>query len=79
MTEVQARAWRAIHAVAAKAKAESTLALVTHGDVIRSTLLLLLGVPIDHIHRLEIAPGSVSEFLIGDHDPVVIHINQIFY
>ncbi len=79
MTEVQARAWRAIHSIATHAPTESTVALVTHGDVIRSILILILGIPLDHIHRLEIDPGSVSEFLIGQHDPIVTHINQVFY
>ncbi len=79
MTEVQARAWRAIHSIVVEARPDDTIALFTHGDVIRAILVLLLGVSIDHIHRLEVSPGSVSEFLIGDHDPVVTHINQIFY
>ncbi|HEX4165150.1 MAG TPA: histidine phosphatase family protein [Bryobacteraceae bacterium] len=79
MTEVQARAWRAIHAISTKLPPDSNVALVTHGDVIRSVLVLLLGIPIDHIHRLDIAPGSVSEFLITGHDPIVTAVNQIFY
>ena len=53
--------------------------MVTHGDVIRSALVLLLGMPLDHIHRLEIAPASASEIVIAGHSPVVKRINQVFY
>jgi broad specificity phosphatase PhoE len=37
-----------------------TVAAVSHGDVIRGVLLHCLGMPLDHIHRLEVAPASVS-------------------
>ncbi len=53
--------------------------MVSHGDVIRCVLLLLLGVPLDHIHRLEIAPGSVSDIVIGEHDVLVKSMNQIVF
>jgi broad specificity phosphatase PhoE len=36
------------------------VAAVSHGDVIRGVLLHCLGIPLDHIHRLEVAPASVS-------------------
>jgi broad specificity phosphatase PhoE len=39
---------------------DASLALVSHGDVIRSALLHFLGMPIDFIHRLDIAPRAVS-------------------
>ncbi len=79
MMEIQARAWRTIQAVAADYEPGATIAMVTHGDVIRCLLVLLLGVSIDHIHRLEIAPCSVSEVAVGEHDPLIRHVNQIFY
>lgn len=79
MLEVQARAWRAIQAAGRIDNPGGTIAMISHGDVIRCVLLLLLGMPLDHIHRLEIAPGSVSEVVFGDHDPLVKTINQTFY
>ena len=79
LMEVQTRAWRSISAAAETYGDDSTVAMVTHGDVVRSVLLLVLGMSIDHIHRLEISPTSVSEILIGEHNPVVRRINQIFY
>ncbi len=78
LMEVQARAWRSISAAAETYGDGSAIAMVTHGDVIRSVLLLVLGMSIDHIHRLEVAPVSVSEILIGEHQPSVRRVNQIF-
>lgn len=37
-----------------------TVIIVSHADVIRSVLGYLLGMPMDHLLRLEIAPASVS-------------------
>ena len=36
------------------------VAVVTHGDVIRTAICFFLAVPLDMIHRFEIATGSVS-------------------
>jgi broad specificity phosphatase PhoE len=79
MLEVQARAWRAIEAASNRNNTEGAVAMISHGDVIRCVLLLVLGMPLDHIHRLEIAPGSVSEVVFSEHDPLVRSINQTFY
>ncbi len=78
MLEVQARAWRTIEAVSRINGADDTIAMISHGDVIRCVLLLLLSIPLDHIHRLEVAPGSVSEIIVGGRDPLVKSLNQIF-
>lgn len=79
MMDVQARAWRSIQKALHRhaGRGETTLAFVTHGDVIRAVLLLLLGIPADHIQRLEISTASVTEVLAGPHDPVVRSVNQI--
>lgn len=78
MMQVQARAWQALERVRERhlLSTEPTVAVVTHGDVIRCILLLLLGMSIDHIHRLEIAPASVSEILLGVHGPVIQSMNE---
>jgi broad specificity phosphatase PhoE len=39
---------------------DATVAVVSHGDVIRSALLFALGMPLDHYNRLEVGQGSVS-------------------
>jgi broad specificity phosphatase PhoE len=40
--------------------ADGLVAAVSHGDVIRAVLLRCLGLPLDAVHRLEVAPASVS-------------------
>lgn len=77
MMNVQTRAWRSIANAAEKYGEDSSIAMVTHGDVIRCVLILILGMSIDHIHRLEISPTSVTELLLGE-QPVVRRMNQVF-
>lgn len=80
MMEVQFRAWRALQDIVAHYPNGDmpTVAVITHGDVIRALLILLLGMPLDHIHRLEIAPASVSEVLMDSGNPRVRTVNETF-
>jgi broad specificity phosphatase PhoE len=59
MLETQARAVCCLHDLATRFP-EGTLAIFTHGDVIRSLLLFFLGMPIDFVHRLTIDLASIS-------------------
>lgn len=81
MMQVQVRAWQAIEKLTQcdSASGETAIAVITHGDVIRCLLLLLLGMSIDHIHRLEIAPASVSEVLLDPYGPVIGSVNERLY
>jgi broad specificity phosphatase PhoE len=78
MMDVQSRAWNGIARILEKhaATRESTVAVVTHGDVIRALLLLVLGMSIDHIQRIEAAPASLSEVLIDHSDLRVRTMNE---
>ncbi len=80
MMEVQARASRGLAKIVDRHqhREDVTIAIVSHGDVVRALLLLMLGMAIDHIHRLEVAPASVSEVLLGAGEPRVVNVNQIF-
>jgi ribonuclease H / adenosylcobalamin/alpha-ribazole phosphatase len=78
LMEVQARAWKTLETIQA-CHPEKTVAAITHGDVIRALLLLLLGMPLDHILRLEVTPASVSEVVLGPGEPLVRSINQSFW
>lgn len=80
MMQVQTRAWRALQKIVERyrAQTDATIALISHGDVIRALLILLLGMPLDHIHRIEVAPSSVSEILLGTGHPRVSSMNQVF-
>jgi broad specificity phosphatase PhoE len=75
LIEVQARAWKSLEKIQAR-HPDGTVAAVTHGDVIRALLLLLLGMPVDYILRLEVAPASVSEIVLGEGGPLVRSINE---
>ena len=77
LMEVQARAWKSLETIQARYP-EKTVAAITHGDVIRALLLLLLGMPLDHILRLEVSPASVSEVVLSPGEPLVRTINQSF-
>lgn len=59
MLEVQARALSALGVLAAE-QPEGRIALVTHGDVIRSIIAHYAGIPLDLFQRIEIAPASIS-------------------
>jgi probable phosphoglycerate mutase len=77
LLNVQRRSWRALDRICQRQR-EGAVAVVTHGDVIRSLLLLFLGAPLDHILRLEVAPGSVSEVILGQGEPLIRTVNEIF-
>ena len=80
MMDVQSRAWNAIERIIDRYAdtRDARVAVVTHGDVIRALLLLVLGMSIDHIHRIEAAPASVSEVLIDHAELRVRTINESF-
>lgn len=80
MIQVQARAWSALQRCIERQKnrPNASIAVITHGDVVRALLMLFLGMPLDHIHRLEIATASVSEVILADPFPQVITVNRTF-
>ena len=79
MMQVQLRAWAALQDMEVRQAGNGgTVAAVTHGDVIRGLLILMLGMSLDHIHRLEVGPASVSEAVLEDGQARVLRINQIF-
>lgn len=78
--EVQARALNALREIMEPhidREEDVTIAVVSHGDVIRSLLVLLLGMPLDNIHRMEVAPASLNEIVFDGPYARVIRINQL--
>jgi probable phosphomutase (TIGR03848 family) len=61
----------------AEASPDQTLALVSHGDVIRAAVLHYLGAPLDLFHRIEISPASCSLVRIGEYGPQLLSLNQV--
>lgn len=53
-----------------------TVAVVSHGDVIKSAVAYFLGVPLDLFQRIEISLTSVSVVTIGDYGPWVLSVNN---
>ena|ERR1700761_1900271 len=80
MMDVQSRAWEGVARILDRHSRthETSVAVITHGDVIRALLLLVLGMSIDHIQRIEAAPASVSEILIDRSELRVRTINETF-
>lgn len=52
------------------------VALFSHCDVIRAALVHVLGMSLDHMLRLEISPGSISEIELADWGVKVHSIND---
>lgn len=55
---------------------DGTVVVVSHGDVIRSALLFVLGMPLDFYNRIEIGTASVSTIRIDDAGIRVPAVNQ---
>lgn len=54
---------------------DARIALVSHGDPLRSLLLHFLGMPLDFIRRIELCPGSISILSVNNWEPKVELIN----
>jgi broad specificity phosphatase PhoE len=74
--EVQERALRLLERLCC-AHPEETVALVSHGDVIKATLAYYLGVPLDLSGRIELSPASLSIVRVEPHGPEVLLINGL--
>ena len=76
MVEVQERMLRLIERLCC-AHPEQTVALVSHGDVIKAALAYFLGVPLDLFGRIELSPASLSVIRVEPHGPQVLLINGL--
>jgi probable phosphoglycerate mutase len=71
----QARAVAAMLALA-DAHPGGRVVAVTHADVLRMLLGHLLGVPLDHLLRLDVDPASVSEVELAPWGARVLRVND---
>ena len=55
---------------------DARVAIVSHADVIRSTLAWFLGIPIDLASRIAVEPASVSELTLDDEGVRVLRLND---
>jgi probable phosphoglycerate mutase len=74
MPGVQARAVEAVLRLRA-AWPDAVLALVSHADVLKSVLAHFLGMPLELMRRIELAPASRSELVLYEQDALVRAIN----
>lgn len=75
LVEVQRRAVASLDALAGR-HPRGTIAVVSHGDVVRLAVAQYAGVHIDLFQRLEVAPASVSAVAIGDGGPRILRVND---
>jgi broad specificity phosphatase PhoE len=75
MREVQRRVVEALMEMGERHR-HATVAVVSHGDVIRSALLFALGMPLDYYNRIEVGQGSISTIRIDADGIRVLTINE---
>jgi probable phosphoglycerate mutase len=74
LLEVQERAIRAMERIREDHPGE-TVAVVSHGDVIKAVAMYYLGMPMDLLERFDVAPASVTEIEVGDWGARVMRLN----
>ncbi len=75
MAEIQARVLAGLERLAAR-HPKQTVAIVSHGDVIKALLIHYTGIPTDFIHRVEISPASISILKLEDWSPKLLCLND---
>ena len=75
LTDVQRRSVEALDGIAGR-HPRSTVAVVSHADVIRLVVAHYAGVHIDLFQRLIVSPASVSAILLGDRVPRILRLND---
>ena len=74
MADAQARFVE--HLFASVERHSGAIAMVTHCDIIRAGIAHVLGVSLDHVHRFEVAPASITELAIHDGEARVVQLNE---
>jgi probable phosphomutase (TIGR03848 family) len=75
LLEVQARALAGVEALCARHPGQR-IAIVSHGDVLKSILMHAAGIPLDFVQRIEIAPASVSVVTVNEWEPKLLCLNH---
>jgi probable phosphoglycerate mutase len=75
MVEAQERAWAHVQRTAAAAPGRA-VAMVSHCDIIRAVIARALGLSLDHIHRFDVDPASVSRLAVGPWGAKVLGLNE---
>jgi probable phosphoglycerate mutase len=75
MAEIVTRAAGAVSEIRAR-HPDAIVAAFTHGDVIRALLASWAGMPLDHMLRLEVAPGSTTAVRLSP-EPQLLMLNWL--
>jgi broad specificity phosphatase PhoE len=78
MAEAVARAASALEAIAAGHNG-STIACVSHCDIIRGLIAHYLGLPLDNMLRFDADPASVSRLALGNWGARIMTVNERLY
>ena len=78
MGEAVARATASLAEMAREHDGETFVA-VSHCDIIRGVIAHHLGLPLDHLLRLEVDPASVSRIEIGPGGARILSVNERLY
>jgi probable phosphoglycerate mutase len=78
MRQVQARAVNVLESLIDK-HPRSTVALVSHSDVIKMIVAHFLGMHLDLFQRIEISPASLTILAMGASRPVLVQLNETTY
>lgn len=76
MAEAARRAWAHAAGLAAS-RPGARLALVTHAEVVRALVATCLGLPLDHVLRLEVAPASVTRIEVAPWGARLLGLNDV--
>jgi probable phosphomutase (TIGR03848 family) len=73
--ELQARLVNEIEAIRAAHRPKDVVAVVFHADPIKVVVAHYIGLPLDHIQKLNVGPGSVTVLSIGAFGAHLIALN----
>jgi broad specificity phosphatase PhoE len=60
----------------AQANDGTTIAMVTHCDMIRAAVAWILGLSLDNLLRFDVDPGSVTRLVMGDWGAILTGLNE---
>lgn len=76
MVAVQARVAAHLRDTVASSP-DGTIAMISHGDVIKSAVAFVLGLPLDAIGRFDIDPASITSIEAGDWGFRLTRLNEV--
>lgn len=55
---------------------DSVVAIFSHGSIIRHTISYFIGLPLENLNQIRIAPASISTLTISEKKGRLLHLNQ---